>query len=85
MERQVGGCILVVSIGIPTAEPSVLAMPSDINAGSSGYTPLHYAARAGHLEAVKLLISSGMQSCSMAVAKPAMMNLLLYVMLKGLS
>ncbi len=28
-------------------------------AGHSGYTPLHYAARSGHLDAVKLLIKAG--------------------------
>ena len=28
-------------------------------AGSSGYTPLHYAARAGHLAAVQMLLDAG--------------------------
>ena len=28
-------------------------------AGQSGYTPLHYAARSGHLEAVTMLIKAG--------------------------
>ncbi|CAL5227450.1 g10416 [Coccomyxa viridis] len=27
--------------------------------GQSGYTPLHYAARSGHLEAVRMLIKAG--------------------------
>jgi ankyrin repeat protein len=30
-----------------------------LHAGLSGYTPLHYAARGGHLEAVRLLLDAG--------------------------
>jgi hypothetical protein len=33
------------------------ALHSDGGAGTTGYTPLHYAARAGHLPCVELLIS----------------------------
>lgn len=38
------------------------AVHSDGGAGTSGYTPLVYAARAGQLEAVKMLLSHGMRS-----------------------
>ena len=33
--------------------------------GDSGYTPLHYAARAGHADAVQLLLNSGAQMASL--------------------
>eukprot|EP00793_Prasinoderma_coloniale_P006227 PRCOL_00001057-RA len=41
--------------------PQLLADDGTLAAGSggSGYTPLHYAARAGHLDAVELLLSRG--------------------------
>jgi hypothetical protein len=35
------------------------AVHSDGGAGSSGYTPLHYAARAGHVQAIELLLAHG--------------------------
>lgn len=34
-------------------------MFAHVCAGQSGYTPLHYAARSGHLEVVRMLIKAG--------------------------
>lgn len=37
-----------------------------VYAGSSGYTPLHYAARAGQVKAVQLLLKHGGCGCLLA-------------------
>lgn len=39
-------------------------------AGSTGYTPLHYAARAGHTKAVQLLLRHGERSSNKSPHTP---------------